>query len=63
MMVVVTAPWVLIPSLQPTPLDGLASLRVNGMVDDVIQCLMRELDIPIPPFILIRHLTITFSKR
>ena len=39
-----------IVNLQRTPLDDLASLRINGKCDDVIVMLMKKLQLDIPEF-------------
>lgn len=41
-------------NLQSTPLDGVAYMKINAMVDQVIKRLMEILDIPIPAFTLKR---------
>mmetsp|Transcript_52433 Transcript_52433/g.60235 ORF Transcript_52433/g.60235 Transcript_52433/m.60235 type:complete len:400 (+) Transcript_52433:50-1249(+) len=46
-----------IVNLQATPLDNYA-LRINGMIDDVISLLMKKLQLPTPPFQLLRRLAI-----
>ena len=47
-----------IVNLQPTPLDDMATLRINGMCDKVIEILMKKLDIVIPEFALERRVAI-----
>jgi len=47
-----------IVNLQATPLDNLACLKINGMADKVIEMVMEELQLPIPDFMLYRHLSI-----
>ena len=49
-------------NLQSTPLDDHAALRVFCKTDDLMQRVMNKLDLPIPPFILRRHLTIAMEK-
>jgi len=44
-------------NLQPTPFDNNA-IRINGMIDDVIQRLMKKLDMEIPFFLLRRRIGI-----
>jgi len=46
-------------NLQSTPLDGLAALRINGTIDDVMQLLMSKLELQIPPFVLKRRVQIS----
>ena len=50
-----------IVNLQKTPLDDRAALKINAFCDTVIQMLMQQLDLPIPPFKLIRRLRIKKS--
>jgi mono-ADP-ribosyltransferase sirtuin 6 len=45
-------------NLQSTPLDQLSDLRVFSKTDDLMIRVMEKLQIPIPPFILRRRLTI-----
>ncbi|PMD38601.1 DHS-like NAD/FAD-binding domain-containing protein [Hyaloscypha variabilis F] len=45
-------------NLQSTPLDKLSDLRVFSKADDLMIQVMEKLQIPIPPFILRRRLTI-----
>lgn len=51
-------PLLAICNLQETPIDALADIRVFGKSDDLIIRVMQKLDIPIPPFILQRRLSI-----
>ena len=44
-----------IVNLQKTPLDYLASLRINGKCDDVMKLLMSKLSLEIPEFRLTRY--------
>lgn len=46
-----------IVNLQQTPLDSLASLRINCKCDDVSQMLMKKLGKEIPEFRLRRYIT------
>lgn len=48
-------------NLQSTPLDGIASMRINAMCDDVMEALMKELDYPIPDFRLRRFIRLERS--
>ena len=50
-------------NLQRTPLDHLATLRIGGMCDDVIQRVMRHLDIQIPKFVLTRRVQFSVIKK
>jgi len=50
-----------IVNLQSTPLDDVATLRINGMCDDVMRSLMEKLKLTIPPFILRRYVHVTTS--
>lgn len=55
-----------IVNLQKTPLDHLASLRVNAMCDVFIEKVMKKMEIQIPPFILTRRLRVKrtfFNKK
>ncbi|KAL4501444.1 hypothetical protein ABPG72_021251 [Tetrahymena utriculariae] len=47
-----------IVNLQKTPLDSLATLRINAMCDDVMKMVMKKLKIEIPEFILQRRLVL-----
>ena len=49
-------------NLQPTPLDDLATVRIWGLCDVVVDSLMKKLNIDIPDFILTRRLGIRQSK-
>ena len=51
-----------IVNLQGTPFDYLASLRIWGRVDDVVERLMGKLEIPIPPFKLRRYLSLSYNS-
>lgn len=48
-------------NLQSTPIDELAQLRVWATTDDLMVRVMKNLDIPIPVFILRRRLSIEFQ--
>ncbi|KAI8285064.1 NAD-dependent protein deacetylase SRT1 [Colletotrichum sp. SAR11_240] len=48
-------------NLQSTPIDELAQLRVWSTTDDLMIRVMKNLDIPIPVFILSRRLSIEFQ--
>ncbi|KAI8963291.1 DHS-like NAD/FAD-binding domain-containing protein [Daldinia sp. FL1419] len=48
----------IICNLQDTPIDGLADQRIYSKADELMVRVMAKLDIPIPPFILRRRLTI-----
>lgn len=52
------APLLAICNLQATPGDALAGLRVFCESDDLMVRVMRELDMPIPPFVLRRRLVV-----
>lgn len=45
-------------NLQRTPQDDLAKIRVHAKVDDLMCKIMKELSIPIPPFLVGRNLVI-----
>ncbi|KAI0110177.1 DHS-like NAD/FAD-binding domain-containing protein [Daldinia grandis] len=45
-------------NLQDTPLDGLADLRIYSEADELMTGVMAKLEIPIPPFVLRRRLTV-----
>jgi hypothetical protein len=49
-------------NLQSTPLDSSADLRVFCKTDDLMKRVMEKLDLPIPEFILRRHLVIEMEK-
>lgn len=49
-------------NLQRTPLDRLAHLRIFARTDDVMRMVMAKLAIPIPPFLLTRHLMVQESE-
>lgn len=51
-----------IVNLQSTPLDKLATFRINGMIDNVMIKLMKYLEVEIPPFILQRYFTLQLNK-
>jgi len=53
---------VVIVNLQRTPLDTLSTLRIHGRTDEVMQGVMRELGLDIPPFILQRRLRVKHTK-
>ena len=44
-----------IVNLQPTPLDDMAALRINGQVDEVMKGVMELLNVEVPPFKLKRY--------
>lgn len=44
-----------IVNLQKTPLDDLASIKINALCDDVIKRLMERLEIPIETYRLVRY--------
>eukprot|EP01017_Pseudomicrothorax_dubius_P003548 TRINITY_DN10534_c0_g1_i2.p1 TRINITY_DN10534_c0_g1~~TRINITY_DN10534_c0_g1_i2.p1 ORF type:complete len:398 (-),score=77.10 TRINITY_DN10534_c0_g1_i2:37-1230(-) len=46
----------IIVNLQATPLDKVAFMKINALIDDVMTRLVQKLDITIPPFILRRRL-------
>lgn len=46
-------------NLQKTPLDRLATLRIHGKCDEVMEGLMRELGMEVPPFILQRRVILS----
>ena len=48
-------------NLQRTPLDDRAAMKINAFCDTVMQMLMQKLDLPIPPFKLVRRLRIKKS--
>ncbi len=48
-----------IVNLQKTPIDGVASLRVNALCDVFIEMVMKKMDLQIPEFILTRRLGVT----
>jgi NAD-dependent SIR2 family protein deacetylase len=52
-----------IVNLQPTPLDGIAAMRINGLMDDVMRRLAEKLEVDIPPFLLRRHLRASYQKK
>ncbi|CAG9936453.1 unnamed protein product [Clonostachys rosea f. rosea IK726] len=45
-------------NLQPTPYDDLSTIRIFAKTDDLMVKVMEYLEIPIPPFILRRHVTV-----
>ena len=47
-----------IVNLQKTPLDDIATIRINGKIDDVMQLLMNKLDFKIPKWKLKRQIVI-----
>ena len=49
-------------NLQATPLDKLTKLRIHSKADDLMVCVMKKLEFPIPPFILQRRLTISVAQ-
>ncbi len=49
-------------NLQPTPLDDLATVRIWGLCDVVVESLMKKLNIEIPDFVLTRRLGIRQNK-
>ncbi len=51
-----------IVNLQKTPLDDFADLRIFSKCDEVMEGLMRELGLEIPPFILKRQVLVTHSS-
>lgn len=51
-----------IVNLQSTPLDKVATFRINGLIDDVMIRLMKHLNLEIPPFILHRYFVIKLNK-
>lgn len=46
----------IIVNLQTTPLDEVATLRINAMCDDVMKKVMEKLEIPITKFTLKRYI-------
>lgn len=50
-------------NLQKTPIDNLCETRVFSEADTLMQMLMEKLDIPIPPFILERRLSIKVESQ
>ena len=48
-----------IVNLQKTPLDGGAALCIHAFCDTVINMLMEKLELPIPPFKLVRRVEFT----
>ena len=51
-----------IVNLQGTPFDYLASLRIFAKVDDVLEQLMGKLQISIPPFKLLRYMSLSYNS-
>jgi NAD-dependent SIR2 family protein deacetylase len=51
-----------IVNLQITPLDPIATLKINGKTDDVMRIVMNHLNIPIPDFTLERRHSITSDQ-
>lgn len=50
-------------NLQETPLDELSDLRVHSTADDLMNRVMKKLDIRIPTFILHRHLVVDLKPQ
>lgn len=46
-------------NLQDTPLDSLASLQIHARSDDLMVRVMDQLNLPIPKFVLRRHLSVS----
>ncbi|KAH7129477.1 DHS-like NAD/FAD-binding domain-containing protein [Dactylonectria estremocensis] len=49
-------------NLQKTPLDGLSDLRIHCNTDDLMTQIMKNLELPIPQFILRRRLSIQLKS-
>lgn len=54
---------VVIVNLQKTPFDGLAEFVIHGMIDDVMERLMKKLDMDIPEFKLERWAKVTLQDK
>ena len=50
-------------NLQKTPIDKLCNTRVYSKTDELMTRVMKNLDIPIPTFILRRHLVVEFEMK
>jgi NAD-dependent SIR2 family protein deacetylase len=51
-----------IVNLQRTPLDSMATLKINAFCDTVMQMLMEKLQLEIPPFKLIRRMQVSKTR-
>ncbi|VUC28866.1 unnamed protein product [Clonostachys rosea] len=49
-------------NLQPTPQDDLSAIRIFAKTDDLMAKVMEKLEIPIPPFILRRYVTLKIEN-
>jgi len=49
-------------NLQKTPLDALACLQIHAKIDDVIEILMKKLNLQIPTFKVDRYASISITE-